>query len=865
MATFNGTAGNNLFTGSAANDVFNYGNVSYSGATVVAGRGLDTISSGGGFDRLRFANLGVDHIGDQRVGNDLYLYIQPTDDWGWDDFTTTLGGVRITNFFAANGNGVIDRIDFADLYALSTYSAGIWRISIYDLANAFQGTTVHGSAGNDSIVGSALSDDLSGFGGNDTLSGLAGDDELEGGDGNDVLSGGAGNDELEGDNGNDLLNGGAGNDTLEGGSGSDTVSYSGANGSVTVNLYAGTGAGLQATNVGNDLLFDIERAAGGSYNDQLIGNGLANLLNGGGGNDYLIGNAGNDSLLGGAGAEFFDASAAAGVGIGQGNDLIDGGTVTDTINYLDGNGVGYGSSGAAVKLNLQTGLASDGYGGTDTLRNIVFVSGSRFNDELSGSTRLLFESFNGGAGNDTIDGGAITDTLNFRNTNRAAFTNGGAVSVDLLAGTAFGQGNDKLINISYARGSSANDTLRGSNRSDVPETFEGEGGNDAINGRGGLDIARYQYAAKGVTVNLAAGSAIVSASDKDTLANIEGVRGSHYADTLIGGNAANAALEVFLGNGGNDRIDGGVGYDRVDYVNAMQAVTVRLGGSADGTASDGMPILGGQLQYAGTPGATIGTDTLRHIEAVRGSNFHDRLSGSNIASQETFEGRAGNDVIDGRGGIDRAGYFQALAGVTVKLGLNGAAGTAADGYGNTDTLRNIENVQGSRDFGDRITGNELANLLDGQGGNDTLSGGAGNDTLSGGMGRDILNGGAGNDLLIGGAGNDSLNGGAGRDALRFTGALSATSNVDRVAGFVAVDDALQLDDAMFTGIGATGALAAGAFRSGSKAGDASDRVIYHSASGQLFYDADGSGAAAQVLFATVGAGTVLGAADIFIV
>lgn len=385
---------------------------------------------------------------------------------------------------------------------------------------------------------------------------------------------------------------------------------------------------------------------------------------------------------------------------------------------------------------------------------------------------------------------------------------------------------------------------------------------------------RYGYASQGVNVDLNTGVGNAGAGDVDQLFNFEGIRGSNYSDTLTGGNPANNALEFFRGMGGNDTIDGGAGYDRVEYVDSVQGVVVTLGGSAAGSAKDGQAILNGQIVAAGTPGATIGTDTLRNIEAVRGSDFNDTLTGSNIGVEEAFEGRKGNDVIDGRGGPDRADYHLATSGVIVKLGLSGAAGTAADGYGTTDTLRSIENVLGSRDFADRITGNERANTLDGQGGNDTLSGGSGNDSLMGGDGNDHLSGGNGNDTLVGGkgsdlldggAGNDSLSGGSGLDLFRFDASLSATANVDRITGFDAEDDAFQLDDAVFAGIGAVGPLTADAFRAGTKALDAGDRVIYDSATGQVFYDADGSGAGAQVLFAIVGAHTWLGAADFMIV
>lgn len=78
------------------------------------------------------------------------------------------------------------------------------------------------------------------------------------------------------------------------------------------------------------------------------------------------------------------------------------------------------------------------------------------------------------------------------------------------------------------------------------------------------------------------------------------------------------------------------------------------------------------------------------------------------------------------------------------------------------------------DAGNRITGNEGANVIDGAGGDDRVFGGDGNDVLSGGDGRDVLYGGTGSDILSGGDGrdilyggndNDTLIGGTGRDVL----------------------------------------------------------------------------------------------------
>ena len=128
-------------------------------------------------------------------------------------------------------------------------------------------------------------------------------------------------------------------------------------------------------------------------------------------------------------------------------------------------------------------------------------------------------------------------------------------------------------------------------------------------------------------------------------------------------------------------------------------------------------------------------------------------------------------------------------------------------------------------------------------------------------GIDIINAGAGNDDLFGGTGSDNLTGGTGTDRFRFDTALSAATNVDHILDFDVVDDTIFLDRNIFTGIAVNGTLAAGAFRAGTSAGDVDDRIVYDAATGNIFYDADGLGGVAQILFATIGAGTALTNAD----
>jgi Ca2+-binding RTX toxin-like protein len=62
-----------------------------------------------------------------------------------------------------------------------------------------------------------------------------------------------------------------------------------------------------------------------------------------------------------------------------------------------------------------------------------------------------------------------------------------------------------------------------------------------------------------------------------------------------------------------------------------------------------------------------------------------------------------------------------------------------------------------------------------------------------------------------------------------------------------------------------GKLSAASFWTGPAAHDANDRVVYNKATGALLYDADGSGRAAPLHFATVGKDLKMTCADFFVV
>src|SRR3954447_12695179 len=168
---------------------------------------------------------------------------------------------------------------------------------------------------------------------------------------------------------------------------------------------------------------------------------------------------------------------------------------------------------------------------------------------------------------------------------------------------------------------------------------------------------------------------------------------------------------------------------------------------------------------------------------------------------------------------------------------------------------------------DSLSGTDAADSISGFGGNDFLAGGNGADTVVGGSGNDTVYGDVGDDWLEGGTGNDSLSGGSGQDNIVFR--EFGAANADTIGSFDAGWDRIQLDVAAFANIGANGRFASGDVRFYAAAGatgghDADDRIIYNTSTGQLFYDADGSGPGAAQLIATLEGAPSIVASDIYV-
>jgi serralysin len=191
------------------------------------------------------------------------------------------------------------------------------------------------------------------------------------------------------------------------------------------------------------------------------------------------------------------------------------------------------------------------------------------------------------------------------------------------------------------------------------------------------------------------------------------------------------------------------GIDTLDYSNYSGAPIQVINLNAESFSS----VLGR------TGNVTIARGTI--IENAIGGNNTDRIFGNAANNNlqggngaDFIDGGAGSDTINGGAGIDRAVYTSAQGAIFADLAAQSVNETAlqtgtvlaSTAALSTDTLVSIEDITGSN-FGDRIYGNSLANLIDGSGGDDVVYAEDGDDTVIGGAGGDMLFGGLGTDLL----------------------------------------------------------------------------------------------------------------------
>lgn len=535
----------------------------------------------------------------------------------------------------------------------------------------------------------------------------------------------------------------------------------------------------------------IEHARGGSGDDLIIGNDLANVLEGGDGDDTLNGGFGADTLHGGDGHDTADYSYS---------------DVDWTIDLTNAPAqIAYNDWGAELLTYIESAITGNGddeitggddanefesRGGRDTL------NGHGGDDTLNAGDGL--DQLYGGSGDDYLIGGADRD-----------FVYGGTGD-DTIWGDEYSwtnpndYGDDNIYAGSghdYVTTSGGDDYINAGSGDDTvfagfdDDTVRGGHGDNELNGGQGIDEVDFSDVSADWHVDLLNETATFAGKGSaDDIVNFEHVRTGAGDDTVSAGHGAErvyagsgndsvdgrAGDDVLLGEGGHDNLKGGSGDDIVS--GGLGTDTASYDGAVSGVIVD--------LAFDGVGQNTLGAgeDTLISIERLQGSGHSDILSGDD--GQNHIHGSAGGDILFGRGGSDwvnggsgddileggdgddlitggdgedAVSYFFAAAGVHVDLGDNGAQNTFGAG---TDIITEVEHAIGS--FHN--------DLLVGDDGDNRLTGGAGKDILVGGEGADTLDGGDNDDVLIGGAGNDVMDGGAGTDWAHFN--TNAPNGVD---------------------------------------------------------------------------------------
>jgi Ca2+-binding RTX toxin-like protein len=509
-----------------------------------------------------------------------------------------------------------------------------------------------------------------------------------------------------------------------------------------------------------------------------------NILNGTANADQINGLAGNDQLYGLVGNDDLYG--------GIGDDLLDGGTGSDLLVGGTGNDKYY-TDNIGDSITELTGEGTDtvystiSYNLGNNLENLTLQGTSAIN----GTGNDLNNIITGNSANNTLTGGLGNDNLN------------GGAGVDTLIG---GVGNDVY-------------------------TVDNVGDTITENLNEGTD-----------TVNSSVTYTLSSNVENLTLQGTSAINGTgNELNNTITGNSANNILTGGLGNdnlnggAGADTLIGGVGNDVYTVDNVGDTITENLNEGTDTVKSNVTYTLSSNVENLTLTGTTAINGTGNDLNnIITGNSANNTLTGG--LGNDNLNGGAGADTLIG--GVGNDIYVVDNLGDTITENLNEGTDTVQSAISwNLGT--NLENLTLTGTLAIDGTGNSV---------NNTIIGNAANNTLIGGDGIDTLTGNAGNDILVGGFGNDILTGGTGADIFRFN---TANEGLDNIKDFkVAELDIIQVSAAGFAGGLVVGTLTASQFISGAgitSANSSSQRFIYNTTNGALFYDADGNGVGSSAL------------------
>ncbi len=382
----------------------------------------------------------------------------------------------------------------------------------------------------------------------------------------------------------------------------------------------------------------------------------------------------------------------------------------------------------------------------------------------------------------------------------------------------------------------------------------------------------YELAEVRVMTGDAAGNTIVAIQNDGMRHRLIGeagndkLYGSSQNDELLGGDGN----DLLAGNAGADSMDGGLGNDIYEVDNAGDVVIEDASGGTDTVRSS--------LHNTALSVNFENLELLAGAFEGHGNAANNKITG-NAQANDLF-GNEGNDILEGGAGDEGDHLYGGTGNDTYNLNHNAAfIHEDAAASGGKDTINyklpyavfgdvlpeGVENANLLGSVFYSLIGNSANNAMTSKGNANTavtaheMFGMGGKDTLKGGSGYEILHGGQGADILTGGGGTDEF----------WFDTLETSTQKDTIKDFSAAQgDTIRFASTVFTGLLDVAGASLGDnpdyFEAGTAASSEKARIIYDQTSGNLWYDADGNGAAAQVLIALLSTKPALEAADIFV-